>query len=168
MPVPITVVRLYLPSPPPTPARDGISHKAAARNARKPVTPRRRGSTATAAGARLPPSIRFTDSASTTTNRFSRRESSLTADRTLSNSHSGATCDVDRPQSDENRAVDRAWSHRSDLRAVMTLRVRGDLLENVAVGTALSGRPPHRSGRAELPHPAPASDQTTSRWFGYG
>ena len=28
--------------------------------------------------------------------------------------------------------------------------------ESVAVGTALASRPPHRSGRAELPHPAPA------------
>ena len=27
----------------------------------------------------------------------------------------------------------------------------------VAVGTTLSGGPPHRSGRAENPHPAPAS-----------
>ena len=27
----------------------------------------------------------------------------------------------------------------------------------VAVGTALAGRPPHRSGREELPHPAPTS-----------
>ena len=29
-----------------------------------------------------------------------------------------------------------------------------DTAEVVAVGTALSGGPPHRSGRAELPHPA--------------
>ena len=36
--------------------------------------------------------------------------------------------------------------------------LREHLVENVpvsvAVGTALSGGPPHRSGRAELPHPA--------------
>jgi hypothetical protein len=29
--------------------------------------------------------------------------------------------------------------------------------ERVAVGTALTSRPPHRSGRAAFPHPAPAS-----------
>jgi len=29
----------------------------------------------------------------------------------------------------------------------------------VAVGTGLAARPPHRSGRAELPHPAPALDR---------
>ncbi len=32
-----------------------------------------------------------------------------------------------------------------------------DLIGTVAVGTALSGSPPHRSQRAELPHWAPAS-----------
>ena len=35
--------------------------------------------------------------------------------------------------------------------------------EGVAVGTALTGRPPHRSGRALLTHPAPASGQTIKR-----
>ncbi len=30
--------------------------------------------------------------------------------------------------------------------------------QNVAVGMALSGHPPHRSVRAELPHTAPTSD----------
>src|SRR5438132_2833863 len=33
-------------------------------------------------------------------------------------------------------------------------RHRAILLEHVAVGTALTGGPPHGSGRAELPHPA--------------
>jgi hypothetical protein len=28
----------------------------------------------------------------------------------------------------------------------------------IAVGTALASRPPHRSGRADFPHPAPASE----------
>jgi hypothetical protein len=38
----------------------------------------------------------------------------------------------------------------------------------VAVGTALTGRPPHRSGRAALPHPALASggDDKALRWIG--
>ena len=31
------------------------------------------------------------------------------------------------------------------------------LVESVAVGTAVTCRPPHRSVRAELPHTAPAS-----------
>jgi hypothetical protein len=40
--------------------------------------------------------------------------------------------------------------------------------QRVAVGTALSGRPPHRSQRAGLPHWAPASGQTRRRCSGYG
>ena len=38
----------------------------------------------------------------------------------------------------------------------------------VAVGTALSGRPPHRSQRAELPHWAPASGGDAQALFGIG
>ena len=33
----------------------------------------------------------------------------------------------------------------------------------IAVGTALSGRPPHRSVREELPHTAPTSSRTYFR-----
>ena len=42
------------------------------------------------------------------------------------------------------------------------------ILGAVAVGTTLSGRPPHRSGRAALPHPALASgcDDKALRWIG--
>ena len=41
----------------------------------------------------------------------------------------------------------------------------------IAVGTALASRPPHRSGRADFPHPAPASghdalpDVPAQRWI---
>ena len=38
----------------------------------------------------------------------------------------------------------------------------------VAVGTALAGRPPHRSQRADFPHWAPTSGQTRRRSHGQG
>ena len=38
--------------------------------------------------------------------------------------------------------------------------------QRVAVGTALSGRPPHRSQRAELPHWAPTSGGDAQTLFG--
>jgi hypothetical protein len=38
----------------------------------------------------------------------------------------------------------------------------------VAVGTPVARRPPHRSGREELPHPAPALGLMPSLWEGYG
>jgi hypothetical protein len=41
-------------------------------------------------------------------------------------------------------------------RPILQLRTVG--VTSVAVGTAIAGRPPHRSVRAELPHTAPTSD----------
>jgi hypothetical protein len=38
----------------------------------------------------------------------------------------------------------------------------------VAVGTALTGGPPHRSQRAELPHWAPASGANVEAFVGVG
>jgi hypothetical protein len=56
-------------------------------------------------------------------------------------------------------------------RLAATLRAAATTPEirNIAVGTALAGRPPHRSGRAELPHPAPASghDATSHSGLAY-
>ena len=41
-------------------------------------------------------------------------------------------------------------------------------VEVVAVGTALSGRPPHRSQRAGLPHWAPTSGDDAQTLLGIG
>ena len=38
---------------------------------------------------------------------------------------------------------------------------------SIAVGTAVAGGPPHRSGREELPHPAPALNRARNRSLGY-
>ena len=40
----------------------------------------------------------------------------------------------------------------------LTIHFLTPILASIAVGTALSSGPPHRSQRAELPHWAPASD----------
>jgi len=41
-------------------------------------------------------------------------------------------------------------------------------LKTIAVGTAIAGRPPHRSVREELPHTAPALSRSRKRCSGYG
>lgn len=38
----------------------------------------------------------------------------------------------------------------------------------IAVGTAIAGRPPHRSVREELPHTALAASRSRNRTLGYG
>ena len=53
--------------------------------------------------------------------------------------------------------------HVTDFHRLLLAGFTGAL---VAVGMALTSHPPHRSGRAGLPHPAPASGQTTSRSLG--
>ena len=75
---------------------------------------------------------------------------------------------------DMHELADRWGLHRTTVaghlrRAGVALRRRGIPTERrVAVGTALTGGPPHRSQRAELPHWAPASGSGSEAHFREG